>query len=167
MKALTPERAEQAAEYIRSHWRYDPATGKVHGRCDKPIGTVRKDGAMHALVYLPGGVTSVLLHRAAWLLRNGSWPEFEVDHEDGDRSNNRWVNLRLATRSQNRQNLAVRTKKGGLRGATRFGAKWRAQIRVPGARSQTHLGVFETEQEAHEAYCKAKREFHPFQPVQR
>jgi hypothetical protein len=167
MKEMPPEKAAQAAEYIKSHWRYDPDTGAVHGRCDKVIGTLRKDGALHALVYLDCGVTSVLLHRAAWLLRNGSWPEFEVDHEDGCKSNNRWSNLRLATRAQNRQNLSKRTKKGGLRGATRRGNKWVAQIKFNGAKKQTYLGIFPTEEEAHAAYCAAKEKAHPFNPRQR
>ena len=167
MKALSPERAAEAAEYVRSHWCYNPLTGVITGRCSKPIGTKRKDGALHALVYLPSGTTSVLLHRAAWLLSTGAWPEHEIDHEDGNKVNNRRKNLRPATRSQNRQNLAGETKKGGLRGATRYWNRWRAQIKVPGEKGPRYLGTFATEQEAHEAYCKAKLELHAFNPVQR
>lgn len=97
----------------------------------------------------------------------GAWPEDEIDHDDGDKANNRKSNLKAATHSQNRQNLAVRTKKGKLRGATRYYRKWKAQIKVPGEDAPRYLGLFETEQEAHEAYCAAKRELHAFKPEQR
>jgi hypothetical protein len=48
-------------------------------------------------------------HRLAWLWMIGSWPEEELDHINGDRSDNRIVNLRLATRSKNAQNGSLRS----------------------------------------------------------
>lgn len=165
MKALTPERAAEAADYVLSHWQYDPDTGLVHGRLGKPIGTKRKDGALHALVYLPSGTTSVLLHRAAWLLNTGEWPKFEVDHRDGTKTNNRWSNLRSATRGQNQQNRKPVNCNGNLIGCTPCHRKWKAQIR---ANNVVHyLGLFDTEKQAHAAYCEAKKRLHPFNPVQR
>lgn len=165
MKAFTPEREIEAAEYVRSHWRYDAETGQIHGRCDKPIGTLRKDGALHALVYLPGGVTSVLLHRAAWLLRAGEWPAFEIDHVDGVKSNNRWLNLRSATKAQNQQNRKPISKHGKLIGCTLRYNRWLAQIKHQG--KVHYIGTFDTQQQAHEAYCAAKLKIHEFNPVQR
>lgn len=167
MKTISPERAAEAAEYVRSHWGYNPVTGWVMGRQNKPIGTKRKDGALQALVYLPSGVTSVLLHRAAWLIKTGEWPEFEIDHENGVRSDNTWTNLRSATHSQNKQNLAGVTGKGRLRGCTPYHNQWKAQIKAPGAAAPTYLGLFGTEEAAHAAYCDAKKRFHSFNPEQR
>ena len=167
MKTMPPERAAEVAEYVRSHWRYDHKTGEVCGRGHRPVGTRRPDGALQSLAHTPSGKVMVLIHRAAWLLRTGEWPDFEVDHENGVRSDNRWVNLRHATHSQNRQNLAGVTKKGRLRGATRYYNKWKAQIKVPGESAPRYLGLFATEEEAHAAYCWAKAELHPFNPEQR
>jgi hypothetical protein len=42
-----------------------------------------------------------LAHRCAWLWFYGEWPEHDIDHINGDRSDNRLINLRKATRSQN------------------------------------------------------------------
>lgn len=164
---MPPERAAAAADYIRSRWHYDPKTGAVHNRKQgKPIGYLRKDGVLQVLIHTEEGKIAVLLHRAAWLLRTGAWPERDVDHRNGDRADNRWENLREATPGQNRQNLSTRTAKGKLRGATRHHLKWVSQIKVPGGTTK-YLGLFATEEEAHAAYCKAKQELHPFNPIQR
>lgn len=167
MKTMPAERAAAVADYIRSHWHYNPKTGAIRGsRRGGPIGSIRKDGALQALAYIPGAKVAVLLHRAAWLLRTGAWPTHGVDHENGVRSDNRWTNIRGATHGQNRQNLDRKTKKGGLRGTTKYHRKWKAQIKAPDGRHH-YLGLFDTEEEAHAAYCKAKQELHPFNPIQR
>lgn len=165
MKTISPERAKELAAYIRSHWGYNPDTGVVTGRGGKPIGTRRRDGALQALAYLPSGTTAVLLHRAAWLLATGRWPTAEVDHRDGNRRNNRWRNLREATRAENQQNRRQRGAAGNLIGCSRYYRKWKAQIRHEGR--VHYLGLFDTEQEAHAAYCEAKQRLHTFNPEQR
>ncbi len=166
MKTVSPERAAAIAHYVRTHWGYNPVTGEVTGRGGKPIGKLRPDGALDCLAYLADGTkASVLLHRAAWLLATGEWPIDEIDHDDRNRANNRWGNLRTATHGQNRQNLARRNAKGRLIGATPYYRKWKGTIRVDGV--TLYLGLFETEIEAHEAYCAKKRELHTFNPEQK
>src|SRR3990167_3120706 len=44
-------------------------------------------------------------HRLAWLYVYGFWPPADIDHINGNRSDNRIVNLRSVTRSQNLQNM--------------------------------------------------------------
>ena len=165
MKTVSHETADEIALYVLSHWSYDPDTGHIHGRGGRVIGTLRPDGALHALAYLPTGPASVLLHRAAWLLRVGQWPEFEIDHENGDRADNHWRNLRGATKGQNQQNRRPRGKNGRLIGCTPYHRKWKAQLRADGV--VHYLGLFDTEEQAHAAYCEAKKRLHPFNPVQR
>ena len=88
-------------------------------------------------------------HRLAWLYINGEWPENCIDHIDGCRSNNKWENLREATKKQNNENLKLRKdNKSGFRGAVWHKAtqKWAAQIRHN--RKGIHLGLYNTAEEA-------------------
>src|SRR4051794_11442946 len=39
-------------------------------------------------------------HRLAWLIATGEWPSWELEHVDADPRNNKWLNLRLASRGQ-------------------------------------------------------------------
>ena len=74
--------------------------------------------------------------RTAWrLFTNGAFPPkgFEIDHVSGIRSDNRWENLRLATRSQNNVNTAPRRDNtSGHRGVSWRSdrQKWHARIHV-------------------------------------
>lgn len=165
---MNTERITAIEVHIRRNWKYDPESGIVTNRRKRAVGTQRKDGALHCTVILPCGTTAVLMHRVAWFIQTGTWPIAGLDHRDGVKSHNWWTNLRPATQSQNRQNLAERTAKGRLRGTTFRPAHgdWRAQIRPPGGTTQ-HIGVYPTEEAAHEAYCAAKRKLHTFQPEQR
>jgi hypothetical protein len=96
-------------------------------------------------------------HQLAWLYMTGKWCSALVDHRDGDRSNNRWDNLRRATPSQNSANRRRhRNNKCGFKGVTRaVSGRWCASIHKNG-RSR-HLGTFSTPEEAHAAYMAAAR----------
>lgn len=102
-----------------------------------------------------------MAHRLAWLIMTGVWPEEWIDHENLDRDDNSFDNLRQATKSQNHANRrAYRTSKTGLKGAS-FNArtgKYRAQISHGG--KVYWLGAFETPEEAHAVYALAARERH-------
>jgi hypothetical protein len=97
-------------------------------------------------------------HRIIWKMVTGEEPPQEIDHKDLDRSNNRWSNLRAATRTTNMANTAVRAdNKLRLKGAYRdHTGRYRAQIKV--GERRIHLGRFDTPEAAHEAYCKAAQE---------
>ncbi|API52887.1 hypothetical protein BMW22_15790 [Rhizobium leguminosarum] len=87
------------------------------------------------------GPKSFLLHRVAWLISNGSWPNDQLDHEDQDEGNNRLGNLREATNSQNAKNKPLQANnKTGYAGVVARADKWVANIKVDGKR--THLGTF-------------------------
>jgi hypothetical protein len=107
-------------------------------------------------------------HRLAVLYMTGKFPANETDHINGDRANNKWSNLRECTKAENQQNRA--SKKGSLSKYPgihwhKRAQKWQAQIKIN--RKNKHIGLFETEDEAYAAYCKAKAEIHTFNPVPR
>lgn len=93
-------------------------------------------------------------HHLAWLYIYGEWPG-EIDHKDGDGSNNAIENLRPATRSQNNFNSDRLTGASGLRGAywDSKSSSWYSKIQVDG--QVHHLGMFRTAEEAHVAYRAA------------
>jgi HNH endonuclease len=105
-------------------------------------------------------------HRAAklvWLAETGKYPEHEVDHKNRKRDDNRWSNLRAATRTQQMQNCGVyKNSISGIRGVRlhRTG-KWEARIRVD--KELIYLGVFASKKEAiavrHEAAERYQGEF--------
>lgn len=101
-------------------------------------------------------------HRLAWFYVHGAWPSQLIDHINGDRADNRIANLRDVSNSVNRQNAktANADSKTGVLGVTYrpSKAKYQAQIAVNG--KNRYLGMFDTEQEAHQAYLTAKREVH-------
>lgn len=108
-----------------------------------------------------------MAHVLAWFYMTGKWPLDELDHIDLDKSNNRWHNLRLATRSQNNTNKErYRNNTSGYKGISWYekGKCWRAKIQKD--RKQIHLGSFSRIEDAILAYKKAAKEFHEeFTPI--
>lgn len=98
-------------------------------------------------------------HRVAWFLSHSEWPE-QLDHINGDRSDNRLCNLRKATQELNSQNIraAKANSTHGVLGASPKRGGYRAQIQAYGRRY--YLGSFPTSEQAHAAYIQAKRKLH-------
>jgi hypothetical protein len=148
-------------EELRERITYDPDTGIVRWRT--AFGVRTRVGAVvgwkNSAGYLKFkiGTTPYFLSRAIWAYVHGYWPPFLIDHEDGNKTNNRLSNLRPASNRQNCQNK--KKKRAGLKGATwsKAANSWAAQIgtRENGRRVNHHLGLFDTEEQAHAAYCKA------------
>ena len=95
-------------------------------------------------------------HRLAFLYMAGKLPKDEVDHINTIRNDNRWENLREATRSENSRNGPIRKKnKAGYKGVCwhKRDLIWRAQITVN--YKVLHLGNFIIEEEAALAYNEA------------
>jgi hypothetical protein len=100
--------------------------------------------------------------RLAWFWMNGTWPPHEVDHIDLNALNDRWNNLRSATREQNEANKTkYKNNTTGFKGVywtrKRFEERrYKSSIWRNGKRR--HLGCFDTPEEAHFAYMAASRE---------
>lgn len=134
---------------------YDPGTGLFRWKVRKNgihpdgiAGTVQKAG------YVTIGVNGKthLAHRLAWLFTFGEFPSQLIDHINGDRGDNRIGNLREASASQNGRNRKGKTNRHGLKGVTWLekSKKWRASAQHLGTKK--HIGLFETPEEAHQAY---------------
>jgi hypothetical protein len=155
-------------EFLKSQLRYDPETG-VFGRIPGQVHGGGRLGSVGGFAdgYLVIGVGGrrYQAHRLAWLYVHGEmpkWPAQQIDHINGDRSDNRISNLRLATGAVNTQNMRGahgNNKNSGLLGAHKSGTRWQSVISVHG--KNHHLGVFSTPEEAHAAYVTAKRVLHP------
>ena len=98
--------------------------------------------------YLKGTVlgTYYLAQRIIWKLMAGVDPD-EIDHKDGQRQNNAWLNLRNVDRDANARNLAIPSRNTtGAMGVYPVRSRWYASIRFDN--KSKHLGVFDTFEEA-------------------
>lgn len=133
---------------------YDPDTGYFYNRkSGKRLGWFNGN---YLRLYI--GRTKYYLHRLAWFYVTGSWPADEIDHINGDKLDNRFANLREATRSQNRHNTPVRRdSRSGVKGAefVKKLGKYRAVISIEGVKHR--LGYFDTAEEAGQVYADMAR----------
>jgi len=101
-----------------------------------------------------------LAHRVAYFLQTGQQPPEFLDHADGDPSNNKFSNLRPATRRQNNRNRRVHANNStGFRGVMfeKSSGLFRARIGVNGRKIS--LGRFKTPEDASRAYESAARKY--------
>lgn len=142
------------AALLREHLRYDPETGDfawliiIPGRTPIP-------GSRHTKGYMRISVFGKRYqsHRLAWLWMTGEWPR-KIDHIDRNKANNKWSNLRVATNQQNGWNRDLGPlPRSGFRGVRQLKhGRWHARV------GQHHVGVFDTAEEAYEAYERASSE---------
>jgi hypothetical protein len=97
-----------------------------------------------------------LLHRLAFLCVNGKFPVAEIDHINLDKSDNRWGNLREASKSLNHGNMPKSKRNtSGLKGAFWHVSKLRWYSSITQNGKSQHLGCFSTPEDAHAAYAIA------------
>lgn len=148
---------------IKELFHYDPETGVFLWKValSKKVKPLSAAGCLNGAGYVQIGFYKQLqlAHRLAWIYMIGKWPNHEVDHIDGVRTNNSWSNLREATPKQNRENLPLSKKNtSGFRGVTwhKKAKKWCAQV--------THnykgfyIGLFDTAEEAAKAAAHKRAE---------
>lgn len=138
---------------LRKAWDYDASIGafrwQVHASRKSRKGNLAGSMDNRGYVHLRYKNKSCLAHRAAWAIVHGKWPKGDIDHIDGDKSNNKISNLREASRSQNLVSKPVQTRsasgKKGVYFDKRYGT-FRPYIDIEGARR--NLGSFASVEEA-------------------
>lgn len=102
-------------------------------------------------------------HRLAWLYVNKELPENDIDHIDGNRTNNSIKNLRDVSRSENLENSSKpksHNKSTGIVGAYFHKQLGKFVSRIQVNKKDIYLGNFETAELANKAYMEAKIKFH-------
>ena len=132
---------------------YDPVTGAFTWRVGRiGAGKGKRAGYRAANGYCSVRVDGCLYyaHRLAFLYTTGEWPPNEIDHRNGNPTDNRWLNLRTATRSQNEANNGPHAgNRSGFKGVIRNGGRWQTRC------GAEYIGLFVTREEAARAYDEA------------
>ena len=152
-------------DQLRTFVQYDQATGNFVWLVKRPgisagVGEVAGRISNQGYVQVQIKGRRYQAHRLAWFYVRGEWPFGEIDHINGCKTDNRLVNLRLATRSQNQANngrsLRNRSGRKGV-GWNANAGKWQVQIGVHG--KVFYLGLFDNIEAASNAYAKAATRF--------
>jgi len=142
--------------YLQSILNYNPETGLFVWIAKRPkikVGNIAGGLTDDGYIKIKIDGKKYLAHRLAFLYMTGNLPEFEVDHEDLNRSNNRWLNLRKAERYQNFGNQRkYSNNKSGVKGVCwdKEANKWLAQIQIKNKKIK--LGRFVKLEDAKLAY---------------
>jgi hypothetical protein len=150
-------------DYLKSILRYEPHTGKFFWLVDKGrVGAGDKAGTRSRRGYVDIKIDgrSYLAHRLAWLYMTGEFPIHEIDHINGNPSNNRWINLREGTHSQvTRPHKTYTSNISGYRGVhwRKDADKYRVRITVNNQRIS--LGHYSDFREARRARAKAEKKY--------
>lgn len=127
-------------EKLQSAFSYDPGTGIItRNSTGKPAFS-----AVHVKGYRCGWFKgkNLLAHRVAFAMHHGKWPD-QIDHLNGDRTDNRICNLRSVSSGQNAKNQAMRqSNTSGYTGVSMHkpSGLWQAYINERGKRHS--LGYF-------------------------
>lgn len=150
---------------LKSLLDYNPETGdftwKIKTSNRTPVGS--RAGAKGTLGYIHISVDmkKYLAHRLAYFYMIGEWPAEVIDHINGNKSDNRWANLRPATVAQNTWNSSVpQNNSSGHKGVSFSKSKRRWTARISKNYRLRILGYFDTKEEAIEAYQKAAKRLH-------
>ena len=181
-------KALPSPEVLRQLLRYEPDTGKLFWKERGPewfsdgkiLARVRsaqwntKYAGREALTGRHNGYCAGVIrqfgwklyaHRVVWAIYYGTWPENQIDHVNGVRSDNRIENLRDASSSENSRNMARGARnKSGVVGVSKCGdtGKWVASIYIGGGKTK-RIGKFLSIEDAASARkaAEAKYGYHP------
>ena len=131
---------------------YDPETGVFVWRVSKGAAKAGSEaGGVNDRGYIQIRINRkpYFAHRLAWLYVHGYFPEHDIDHVNGIKTDNRLSNLRESSRQCNMQNQCMKSNNtSGIPGVCwhKAAKKWQAKIQISGKR--IHLGFHETKKAA-------------------
>lgn len=153
---------EEFSEYLK----YDPNTGEITWiKCksravsqNQIAGRITTEGYRQITFNRVGHHA----HRVAWLLYTKNWPNNIIDHINGNPLDNRIVNLREATLTENSHNRCVRSDNAlNVKGVNKHeSGKFRARIWDKQLNRNINLGTFTTLAEAKLAYDTAAKKLY-------
>lgn len=151
---------------LKSQLHYEPKTGiftRLIANCNRiKVGDVAGDlHSTSGYCRITLNSSRYLSHRLAWLYIYGVMPKNEIDHINGVVDDNRIVNLRSATRSQNLFNrCAQKNNTSGYKGVSfdKKCNKWRSVAWLNCKKH--HLGLFATPELASQSYQTFAKENH-------
>jgi len=147
-------------------WKERPSSHFKGNNIDVSVNKQRSGniaGYIPASGYLMIGIDSTRYraHRIAWKIVTGNDPLCEIDHIDMIRSNCKFKNLREAEGKENARNRKkYKNNKSGYKGVWFVESINKFCVQIMKDRVKYSLGVFDTAEEAYQAYLTAKREFH-------
>ena len=165
---------DEIKRLITERISYDPGSGAFTWKIAPPrkpfllgkeAGYINRHGYRLIRIRLKGKRWIITASHIAWLIHTGGWPSEakEIDHKDGNRSNDSIANLRLATRSQQLANSSPKPHKGypdlplGVT-INKLTDKYIARIRINN--KVTNLGSFDCCSQAGDAYRTAAVRLH-------
>lgn len=145
------------ADVLRSLLEYNPETGifvnrinrSPNAKCKSVAGSLQNTG--YISIHICG--RKYLAHRLAYLYMTGGWPRNQIDHINGVRSDNSWVNLRDCTNGENMRNLK-RAGKNIYPNGSGF------MVKIQKDNKEFYLGTFRTYEEARGVAEQARMEYH-------
>lgn len=154
--------------YLQERLSYNPVTGLLFWKncvgmpaawltrwADKEAFT-----AVTAAGYRQGSVNGLKLysHRVAWALHYGEWPDGQIDHLNGVKTDNRIENLRAVNNQENNRNMPRKSNNtSGVNGVCwhKKAKKWMAYVVIDG--KQSYLGVFDNLEDARVVRAEASK----------
>ena len=152
-----------SADEVKSRFNYCKDSGLIFWadgrRKGKQAFTYTSKRGYHVTTFRgKGGETTLAAHRVAWALHHGNWPSGQIDHINGDKTDNRICNLRDVVNAENARNSAMKSNNtSGVSGVYlhKQTGKWCAQINAFG--KTVGLGLFVEKRDAVIARKAAER----------
>ena len=145
MSSKTNTLTQERLQYLLS---YDRETGIFRWRINRgrmaKAGDIAGSQGNDCYVRIRVDGKDYAAHRLAWLYMTGEWPAATIDHENINRADNRWRNLREATNAQNGTNRHKQANNtSGFKGVyvDKTSNKFCAKIKINGGESTSELSI--------------------------
>jgi len=150
-----PKKPSQAyLDALTENFTYNRDDGTVHNNKTMRVARGLRNCYMQVQPIANGKHMSFQAHHVIWFFEHGEWPSRQLDHIDGDKTNNRYSNLRECSGRENstfyRESVKSSSKYTGV-SWHKVSGKWQANI-IYAQVKQVYLGLFNCEAHAAIAY---------------